>query len=213
MRENNGITSVNIGGVELIRVLKGCAGVLLSLALLTVAIPGKAGAYTDPATSTVFWQIAASVIVACLFFVRPVIRLVGNRVNPESQQTRGFLFATAFSIAVSPVAMRLFGGNPLPRFNDVYLVGIVLTAYLFTWEASAYLLAISILVSAWVLPPYGSFWIEGGAEWYRLASFSLISVFLILVITRKKGNSHRETVEEAEQEPGGSPVARATAGD
>jgi K+-sensing histidine kinase KdpD len=112
----------------------------------------------------------------------------------------GFLFASIFSAAISPVTMQLFGGHPLPRFNDVFLLGIVLTAYFFTWESAAYLLVISILVSAWVLPPYGSFWIEGATEWYRLASFTLLSVFLILLITRMKARQPAEPVEERQQD-------------
>jgi hypothetical protein len=196
-----------------IKALKRCGIAPLFLTPLLAANPGQARTYADPATDTVLWQMAAALLIACLYFVRPLIRLARNHLSLESRQTRGFLFATAFSIGVSPVAMRLFGGNPLPRFNDVFLVGIVLTAYLFTWEASAYLLGISILISAWVLPPYGTFWIEGAAEWYRLASFSLISVFLILVITRKKDHSQRDSVEETETDTQRSPVAGAAAGD
>ena len=197
----------------MIKVLKRSGQALLVVTLLIAGSPGKAAAYLDPATDTVLWQFAAALIVASLFFARPVIRLLHHHLSLGSQQARGFLFATVFSMAVSPLAMRLFGGNPLPRFNDVFLVGIVLTAYLFTWEASAYMLAISILVSAWVLPPYGTFRVEGTSEWYRLASFSLISVFLILVITRKKGHFVRANVAEAESETSRSQVARATAGD
>ena len=49
----------------------------------------------------------------------------------------------------------------MPRFNDIFLVGIVLTCYLFTWQPAAYLLGISVLVSAWVLPPNGSLLVVG----------------------------------------------------
>jgi membrane protein implicated in regulation of membrane protease activity len=94
------------------------------------------------------------------------------------------------------VTTQLFSGNPIPRFNDVFLIGIVLTAYLFTWESAAYLLVISIGVSAWLLAPNGILRVEGFAEWYRLGSFTLVSVLLISLITRLKMRRNQEPIEE-----------------
>jgi hypothetical protein len=65
-------------------------------------------------------------------------------------------------------------------------VGIVLTAYLFTWESALYLTIVSLLVSAWILPPGGSFSVQQFADWYRLLSFAALSVFLICLISRMK---------------------------
>jgi hypothetical protein len=31
------------------------------------------------------------------------------------------------------LCLELFGPNPMPRFSDVFLLGIVLIAYLFSW--------------------------------------------------------------------------------
>jgi K+-sensing histidine kinase KdpD len=98
----------------------------------------------------------------------------------------GFLFATAYALVVSPVACGLFRYNHLPRFTDVFLLGIVLTVYLFTWEGAAYLLVISALIYAWVLPPYGNIRVDAAADWYRLISFTLVSLFLICLIARLK---------------------------
>jgi len=98
----------------------------------------------------------------------------------------GLLFATVYSLVTSPLVCSLFHSRPLPRFNDIFLVGIVLTTYLFTWESGTYLLAISLAVSAYVLPPYGSFAVATPDDWYRMASFGCISVFLIGLVHRLK---------------------------
>jgi hypothetical protein len=74
----------------------------------------------------------------------------------------------------------------MPRFNDIFLVGIALTVYFFSWESGAYLFAISLLASAWILSPGGTLRVEGFTEWYRLISFSTLSVFIILLLTRMK---------------------------
>jgi len=151
-----------------------------------MAAAEKTTAYLDPGTGTTIWQSAAVVLIGILFYVRRIADWLRTNLAFRSAQTTGFLFASVFGAAISPLAIRMFGGHPLPRFNDIFLVGIVLAAYLFTWESAAYLLTISIAVSAWLLPPSGTFRVEGVAEWYRLISFALISIFLIMLITRIK---------------------------
>jgi len=165
------------------------------LAALTMALPRFAHAYVDPGTGSMIWQVAAAAIIGCMFYVKRVAAWIRNRSRLRSQRVTGFLFACAFALIASPITATLFHDHPFPRFNDLFLVGIVLTAYLFTWEGSAFLLLIALLVSAWVLPPAGSMRIESFADWYRLASFGLLSVFLICLITRMKA---RQTAESAE---------------
>ena len=58
--------------------------------------------------------------------------------------------------------------------------------YFFSWRPALYLFAVSLLASAWILPPYGTLKVEGFTEWYRLLSFGLISIFLMLLLTRLK---------------------------
>jgi hypothetical protein len=162
------------------------AGFPLTLAALLLATPRPAHAYVDPGSGAMLWQLAAAAVIGSLFYVRRVF--VWVRDNPGFHSTRiaGFLFATLFALISSPVTMALFGGHPLPRFNDLFLIGIVSTAYLFTWDAAVYLLVISLAVSAWVLPPAGSFLISGFSEWYRLVSFAVVSTVTICLITRLK---------------------------
>jgi len=109
-----------------------------------------------------------------------------ERMGFRSPRMVGLLFATVYSLVTSPLVCSLFHSRPLPRFNDIFLVGIVLTTYLFTWESGAYLLAISLAVSGYVLPPYGSFAVATPEDWYRIASFACISVFLIGLVHRLK---------------------------
>jgi K+-sensing histidine kinase KdpD len=166
-----------------------------------MAVPQKASAYVDPGTGSMMWQMAAAALIGSLFYLRRVAGWVRIVLGLRSSQSMGFLFATSLGVAISAVTLQLFGGHPLPRFNDVFLVGIVVTAYLFTWESAAYLMVISILVSAWILPPNGTLRVDGFAEWYRLASFTVVSILLISLITRMKTRRSQEPIEERDHEP------------
>jgi hypothetical protein len=181
------------------KVVRRCVGGLFFLALLTMAVPQKASAYVDPGTGSMLWQMAAAALIGSLFYLRRVAGWVRIAFGLRSSKPMGFLFASVFGAAISPVAMQLFGGHPVLRFNDVFLVGIVVTAYLFTWESATFLLAISILVSAWVLPPSNSLRIEGLAEWFGLSSYTVVSIFLIFLITRMKTRRSVEPLEAVNQ--------------
>jgi hypothetical protein len=158
----------------------------LAVISLALAFPVMAYGYVDPGTGIMLWQIAAALAVGMLFYVKRVFVWARRHLGYKSERAMGFAFATLFAVITSPVTMALFHSRPLPRFNDVFLVGIVLSAYLFTWESAVYLLLISLGVSAWILPPDGSLRVHEFADWYRLVSFALLSVFLVCVITRMK---------------------------
>ena len=159
---------------------------LIPVLALIAALPRMAHAYVDPGTGAMIWQLAAAAVIGCLFYVKRVASWLRTHLGLRSQKGLGFAFATCYAMVASPVTVTLFNGHPLPRFNDLFLVGIALTAYVYTWESAAYLLTISLLVSAWVLPPYGSLRLAGFEEWYRMASFTALSVFLICLISKMK---------------------------
>jgi hypothetical protein len=140
------------------------------------------------------WQVAAAAVIGSLFYVGRVFRWIRDHLGFCSARATGFLFASLFALIASPVTVTLFGGHPIPRFTDLFLIGIVLTAFMFTWDASVYLLAVSLAVSAWILPPYGSFTIVGFSEWYRLISFASVSLLLICMITRLKRRQPQDGV-------------------
>ena len=175
---------------------------ILVLALLTMAVPRKASAYVDPGSGALIWQMAAAALIGSLFYVRRVVGWVRTRLKLRSARAMGFLFACCYALVASPLTLEVFHAHPLPRFNDIFLVGIVLTAYLFAWEPAVFLLVISLLVSAWVLPSGGSLWAAGFTDWYRLVSFAAVSVFLICLITRMKSRYPSPTANgAAEMQP------------
>ena len=169
----------------------------IALLLVIMATPKRASAYVDPGSGAMLWQIAAAAMIGALFYVRRVVTWLREHLGLRSPMAMGFLFATVYALIASPLVCSLFHARPLPRFNDIFLVGIVLTTYLFTWEAAAYLLVIALAVSAWVLPPYDSFAVTGLEDWYRMVSFACISVFLIGLVHRLKGRRADQTHPQA----------------
>jgi len=101
-----------------------------------------------------------------------------ERVGLRSHRSVGFLFASAYAAIAAILGCRLFQGHLAPRFTGIYLLGIVFTAYRFTWRSAAYLFAIALAVSAWVQPP--------ASGWHWLVSFAAASVFSIVVAARLK---------------------------
>jgi K+-sensing histidine kinase KdpD len=164
-----------------------------------------AHAYVDPGTGSMLWQMAAAAVIGSLFYVKRILIWSKNHFGANSPLSAGFLFATAFAAVATPVVIYVFRGQPPPRFNDLFLIGIVLTAYLFRWEPAVYLLGISLAVSVWVLPPAGSFHVASSAEWYRIVSFTIVSVFLVYLVTRIQNRNN-----SSESEP--SYAMRAAAG-
>jgi len=132
------------------------------------------------------WQATAAACIGSLFYVRRVTLWLRRNLNIRSPRALGFVFATAYAVLVSPVVCSLFRSSQLPRFGDIFVLGIVLTAYFFTWEGAAYLLAITVVVSASIISPYGTLTVTGAGNWYRLASFAGVSLFLIGLISRVK---------------------------
>jgi len=159
---------------------------VFTLLLLVMAVPRLAQAYVDPGSGAMLWQVAAAAVIGALFYVRRFVMWLRERMGLRTPRTVGLLFATLYSLVTSPLVCTLFHSRPLPRFNDIFLVGIVLTTYLFTWESAVYLLVLSLGVSAYVLPPYGSFAVALPEDWYRMASFACISIFLIGLVHRLK---------------------------
>lgn len=165
----------------------------LSLLLVLLATPKMAHAYVDPGSGAMLWQIAAAAAIGSLFYVKRAVAWLTAVISPRTgSAVAGFVFASVFAIVASLVTIELFNGHPVPRFNDIFLIGIVLTAYLFTWRPAVYLWAISVMVSAWVLPPFGSLRVEGFSEWYRLLSFAVVSLILVFLVSRGKARKPAE---------------------
>lgn len=168
------------------RLVGRAVGLVLGLLVLVLATPRTASAYVDPGSGAMLWQVAAAACIGSLFYMRRVIMWARGRVDFRSPRAMGFAFATVYGLVVSPLVCSLCRHGHVPRFGDLFLFGIVLTAYCFTWEGAAYLLGVGVLVSAWILPPDRSFAVAATTDLYRIVSFTLVSVFLICLITRVK---------------------------
>lgn len=178
--------------------------VVLAL-LLIVAFPHRASAYVDPGSGAMIWQIAAAVVVGSLFQFRRAIARCHHWLSTRIPHLEGFLFAAAYALAVTVFLYGIWKTRPLPRFTDFFIVGIVLTVYWFRWVPAVFLLVISIAISAWFLPPYGTFQIANGSDWYRLISYSAVSLFLIGVVSRLK---NRKVAEKEVVPTVAAPAAR-----
>jgi hypothetical protein len=96
-----------------------------------------------------------------------------ERFGWRSFRIDGVLFASAYAILTTVAACRLFPHLLMPRFTDIFLLGIVLTAYRFTWRPAAFLLVIAFAVEAWV---------QTAAV--TLASSTIVSICSIAVVAR-----------------------------
>jgi hypothetical protein len=157
----------------------------LALFLMILATPRRASAYVDPGSGAMVWQAAAAACIGSLFYMRRVVMWARRHMDFRSPRTMGFLFAGAYALFASPLVCSLCQSGQVPRFGDIFLLGIILTTYFFTWEGAACLLGAGLVVSAWVLP------LGGGSQasavtLYRLVSFTVVSLFLICLITRLK---------------------------
>jgi K+-sensing histidine kinase KdpD len=159
---------------------------LIHTMVLVLAIPQMAHAYVDPGSGAMLWQVAAAAAIGSLFYLRKATFWIRSRLGLKSSRSMGYLFASCYALVASILICSVFRSLPVPRFNDIFLIGIVLTTYLFAWDAAAFLLGIAVLVSAWVLPPYGSFGVARMEDWYRIFSFTCVSLFLIVLVHRLK---------------------------
>jgi hypothetical protein len=166
---------------------------VLSVALVLLATPRPALAYVDPGSGAMLWQLAAAGILGSLFYVRRVTAWLRKRAGSYSAQAMGFVFATLYALGASPLVLFVFNIRAVPRFSDLFLIGIVLACYRFTWQSSVYLLVLSVVATAYALPAYGTFRIAAASDVYRLISFTVVSVFVIILITRLKGKAAATT--------------------
>lgn len=183
------------------RVFRRTAGSVFCLLLLILATPRKASAYVDPGSGAMLWQAAAAACIGSLFYLRRLVMWLRKNVDLHSGRSAGFLFAAAYSLVVSPLVLALCRNTQLPRFSDIFLLGVVVAACYFTWESATCLLAVGLLVSAWILPPDGSLAVDRAQDVYRLISFTLVSLFLICLITRvKRGRATAFAGQDSEAE-------------
>ena len=69
-----------------------------------------------------------------------------------------------------------FHDSPPPSFADLYLAGVLVLAYRYSWKPAAALAGASLLLGAYVLKPLD------GTDGFQLASFAA-SATVILAVT------------------------------
>ena len=99
-----------------------------------------------------------------------------------------YLAAVTYSLAVSSLVLTVLNPPP-PRFMDLYLVGIMFATLRWSWKPGALIYLISLAVAAWILPPYSSLAVSGGADRYRMFSYTVTSVVAIQCIELAKKKS------------------------
>ena len=153
-----------------------------TLFLMPMAVPRVARAYVDPGSGAMLWQMAGASVMGTLFYFRRIARRVQARMRLRSARSTGFFFGhcahLAYTLVTSPLVSMVFGSQPLSRFNDVFLVGIVLNG------RSLYLGFSGLSAShragrvGTYVPPYGrsrSGTSRTGTGWCRSSLFASIS--------------------------------------
>jgi len=130
------------------------------------------------------FRIASFACISALLIF--VMRHLKSRRGRQTPSPLGYLFATTCALVGAMINFIGFHGQPVPRFNDVFLVGIAVTVYFFSVTPATYLLALSIAVSAWILPPGNSFWVQSLADCYRLISYTVVAGLLLFLTARLK---------------------------
>jgi hypothetical protein len=165
--------------------------------LAAITVPCFGAITVDPGARPMVWHVFGAGTLLAILNWRTVGAFLREHAGLRDARSNGFAFATTYALLSVPLCVSLFDNQPTPRFNDIFLVGIALTVYFFSWEPATYLFAVSVIASAWILPPHGSIRVEGFAEWYRLISFSLVSVFVILLLARLKAKRESARMQTA----------------
>jgi K+-sensing histidine kinase KdpD len=141
-----------------------------------------------------FWQLAFAALVAVLLYWKQLASWANTELREKRVFPLGYIFAGANLACVGgivDIASASHLGRPMPRFDDLFLLGIALTVYLFGAAPAAALLACAIPFSFWILPPAGSLAVGDPADVYRVCSFAAVAVSLIWGIGRLKVEAHR----------------------
>jgi hypothetical protein len=98
-----------------------------------------------------------------------------------------YLIAASYCLAASVLIVFCFD-QPPPRFMDVFLVAIAFLAARWSWGPAAFTYVCSLLVAAWVLPPRHSLLVADGYDQFRMFSYSLTAVSVMVAIDFAKRN-------------------------
>jgi len=87
---------------------------LIPVLALLMAWPRTAHAYVDPGTGSIIWQLSATTVIGCAFYVRRAEAWMRSHLGFRSQRALGFAFATFYAMLAAPLTVALFNDHPRP---------------------------------------------------------------------------------------------------
>jgi K+-sensing histidine kinase KdpD len=99
-----------------------------------------------------------------------------------------YLVASIYALATTWGILLAFG-TPPPRFMDIYLIGIAFCYARWSLGPALMLYISSLVFAAWILPPRNSLMVSDGFDLYRMFSYSLTCVAVMIAIDYAKSRS------------------------
>jgi K+-sensing histidine kinase KdpD len=96
-----------------------------------------------------------------------------------------YLMASAYVLIVSTAIAVVFPSPP-PRFMDVYLIGIAVAHWRWSAGPAWLIYFLSLIFSAFLLPPHNSVLVTEGHDIYRMVSYTITAVVVMRVIESLK---------------------------
>jgi len=103
---------------------------------------------------------------------------------PGAESQLPYLAGLIYALTVSAVGIEL---QPIPpRFMDLYLIGMMLIALRWSWKPAEVVYVVSLVAAVLFIQPVSSAAVSGGANRYRMFSYTATSVVATQVIERAK---------------------------
>jgi K+-sensing histidine kinase KdpD len=101
------------------------------------------------------------------------------------ERHKPYLIATAYCLVTTILVLFCFD-TPPPRFMDFFLIGIAFSSARWSWRPSILIYLGSLLVAAWVLPPRNSLKVSDEFDQFRMFSYSITCVAVVVAIDYAK---------------------------
>lgn len=130
-------------------------------------------------------------MVELLFSAYGVASWFDRLVQPRRTLVLGSVFALLYGTLATAVSLTVFSSTYTPRFSDIFLIGVLLTSYLYCWQPAAVLFLHSLLVTAYVLPPAGDIRVASPTDIYRILSYAACCLLFIGLMEAARKRSRK----------------------
>jgi hypothetical protein len=96
-----------------------------------------------------------------------------------------YLLAACYCL-ISAIVILFCFDTPPPRFMDFFLLGIAFAGARWSWRPALMIYVISLFIAAWVLPPRNSIAIADKYDQYRMSSYSVTAIALVVALDYAK---------------------------